>query len=346
MTYPAPHPASGRHRREARALLARKTKPPGSLGRLEWLAAELCAIQHQVPPRTAKRRVIVFAGDHGIVAEGTSAYPPEVTAQMVGNFAAGGAAINVLARHAGAELEVVDVGVASALRDGLALDRKVRQGAHNFARQSALDGVEVGRAVAVGVERATAAKEAGVDVLALGEMGIGNTASAAALLSLLTGAAAEETVGRGTGLDDRQLARKREVIAGAVARHRRFVRTPFDALCAVGGLEISALVGAILGAASCRVPVVIDGFICTVAALVAARLAPLSREAMLFAHRSAEAGHALALGALGATPLLDLEMRLGEGSGAALALHLIEASARILREMASFDQAGVGTAVE
>jgi nicotinate-nucleotide--dimethylbenzimidazole phosphoribosyltransferase len=334
--------ASLAHRVRAQATLDRKTKPLGSLGRLEWLAAELCAIQYAALPQTDRKRILLFAGDHGIVAEGVSAYPQEVTAQMVANFAQGGAAICALARQAGAELEIVDVGVAASV-EGLALVRKVRAGTRNFAHEPALTPQETEAAIAVGIERASAAAEEGVHLLALGEMGIGNTASASALLSLLTGAEAAETVGRGTGLDDAQLAHKRAVIAQAVARHRSQARTPLEMLGAVGGLEIAALVGAILGAAAHRLPVVIDGFICTVAALTAARLAPLSREAMLFAHRSAEPGHARALQALDARPLLDLEMRLGEGSGAALALLLIEASARLMREMASFDEAGVST---
>jgi len=319
-----------------------KTKPPGSLGRLEELAAQLCAIQRRVPPQTDRKRILLFAADHGIVEEGTSAYPQEVTGQMVANFANGGAAISVLARQAGAELEVVDVGVIGAV-DGRALNRKVRAGTRNFAREPALTVAEAERAIAVGLERAQHAADSGVNVLALGEMGIGNTASASALLALLTGADAGATVGRGTGLDDAQLARKQAVIARAIARHRPQAQTPFDALCAVGGLEIAALVGAMIGAAADLLPVVIDGFICTVAALAATRIAPPARDALLFAHRSAETGHRLALEALDAAPLLDLNMRLGEGSGAALALPLIEASARLLREMASFEQAGVST---
>lgn len=342
MELPYIEAASAHHRAEAQALLDGKTKPPGSLGRLEELAAQLCAIQRRVPPQTDRKRILLFAGDHGIVAEGTSAYPQEVTGQMVANFASGGAAINALARQAGAELEVVDVGVIGAV-DSRALDRKVRAGTRNFAREIALTLEEAEQAMAVGLERAQSAADAGGHLLALGEMGIGNTASASALLALLTGVDAEATVGRGTGLDDAQWAQKRAVIARAVARHRPQVQTPFDALCAVGGLEIAALVGAIIGAAANRLPVVIDGFICTVAALTAVRMAPLARDALLFAHRSAETGHQLALEALDAAPLLDLNMRLGEGSGAALALHLVEAGARILREMASFEQAGVST---
>lgn len=340
---PSIEPASETHREQAQAVLDMKTKPLGSLGKLERLAAQIAAIQRSLPPKTDNKRIVVFAGDHGITAEGTSAYPQEVTAQMVANFANGGAAINVLARHAGADLEIVDVGVASAI-DGLALDRKVRAGTRNFAKERAMTDEETAQALRVGEERAQAAADAGVHILAFGEMGIGNTASASALLSLLTGPPADVTVGRGTGLDDVQLAHKREVIDRAMAFHRSKAAIPFDCLCAVGGLEIAALTGAMLGAAANRIPVVVDGFICTVAALTAMRLAPASRDAMIFAHRSVEPGHALALTSLAAVPLLDLDMRLGEGSGAALALHLAEASGRIYREMASFAEAEVSTA--
>jgi nicotinate-nucleotide--dimethylbenzimidazole phosphoribosyltransferase len=336
-------PASPAHYSQALARLDRKTKPLGSLGRLETLAAQLCAVQRRIPPRAERARILLFAGDHGVVEEGVSAYPQEVTAQMIINFARGGAAINVLARQMEAELEVVDVGVAASTGD-LALNRNVRAGTRNFAREPALTSEEALRAVEVGRERASAAKEAGADILALGEMGIGNTASASALLSLRTGAVPEATVGRGTGLDDAQLERKRTVIGRAVALHAAAAGDPWETLCAVGGLEIAALTGAALQSASLCMPVVIDGFICTVAALMAAWIAPRSRDAMIFAHRSAEPGSLLALSTLDANPLLDLGLRLGEGTGAALALPLIKASARILAEMASFDEAGVSEA--
>jgi nicotinate-nucleotide--dimethylbenzimidazole phosphoribosyltransferase len=343
MKIPELVPVSESHREAAQRLFDNKTKPLGSLGRLEALASQLCAIQHRVPPRVERRHILLFAADHGIVAEGVSLYPQVVTAQMVANFAAGGAAINVLARQFGAALEIVDVGVAGSTL-GLALDRKIRAGTRSFVQEVAMTVGETQQAIEVGRERVEAAVRSGIDLLALGEMGIGNTASAAALLSLLTGRPAEETVGRGTGLDDAQLAHKREVIARSVAFHTaQQATTPFEMLCAVGGLEIAALVGAMLAAASQRVPVLVDGFICTVAALVAVGLAPNVRGYMLFAHRSAEQAHALALETLGAEPLLDLGMRLGEGSGAALAFPLVEASVRLLREMASFESAGVST---
>jgi nicotinate-nucleotide--dimethylbenzimidazole phosphoribosyltransferase len=343
MKIPEIPPVSYSHRAAAQRLFDNKTKPLGSLGRLEQLAAQLCAIQERVPPRVERRHILLFAGDHGIVAEGVSLYPQVVTTQMVANFAAGGAAINVLARQFGATLEIVDVGVAGSTL-GLALDRKIRAGTRSFLHEPAMTPTEAENALEVGRERVEAAVRNGLDLLALGEMGIGNTASAAALLSLLTGCSAEETVGRGTGLDDVQLTHKRDVIARSVELHAVQATTPFAMLCAVGGLEIAALVGAMLAAAANRVPVLVDGFICTVAALTAVRLAPNVRDTMIFAHRSAEQGHALALETLGAEPLLDLGMRLGEGSGAALAFSLVEASVRLLREMASFESAGVSTA--
>ncbi|MCW3094528.1 MAG: nicotinate-nucleotide-dimethylbenzimidazole phosphoribosyltransferase [Chthonomonadaceae bacterium] len=336
-------PVSEAHREAAQRLFDNKTKPLGSLGVLESLAAQLCAIQQRVPPRAEQRHVLLFAGDHGIVAEGVSLYPQVVTTQMVANFAAGGAAINVLARQFGATLEIVDVGVAGSTL-GLALDRKIRTGTRSFLQEAAMTPVEVQNALDVGRERVESAVRNGLDLLALGEMGIGNTASAAALLSLLIDVAAEETVGRGAGLDDAQLQHKRDVITRAVAFHAPRAKTPFEILCAVGGLEIAALVGAMLAAGSLGVPILVDGFICTVAALTAVAITPAVRDYMIFAHRSAEQGHAIALAALRAEPLLDLGMRLGEGSGAALAFPLVEASVRLLREMASFESAGVSTA--
>ncbi len=343
MMIPEISPVSEAHRDAAKRLFDNKTKPLGSLGALESVAAQLCAIQQRVPPRAEQKHILLFAGDHGIVAEGVSLYPQVVTTQMVANFAAGGAAINVLARQFGATLEIVDVGVAGSTL-GLALDRKIRVGTRSFLQEAAMTEAETQNALDVGRERVEAAVRNGLDLLALGEMGIGNTASAAALLSLLTGRDAEETVGRGTGLDDAQLQHKREVIARAVAFHTAEATTPFAMLAAVGGLEIAALVGAMLAAASQHVPILVDGFICTVAALAAVGIAPNARDYMIFAHRSAEQGHRFALSALEAEPLLDLGMRLGEGSGAALAFPLIEASVRLLREMASFESAGVSTA--
>lgn len=343
MKIPEISPVSETHREAAQRLFDNKTKPLGSLGMLESLAAQLCAIQQRVPPRVEQRHILLFAGDHGIVAEGVSLYPQVVTTQMVANFAAGGAAINVLARQFGATLEIVDVGVAGSTL-GLALDRKIRAGTRSFLQEAAMTEAETQNALDVGRERVESSARSGLDLLALGEMGIGNTAAAAALLSLLTGRDAQETVGRGTGLDDAQLQHKRAVVARGVEFHAGHAATPFEMLSAVGGLEIAALVGAMLAAGSLRVPVLIDGFICTVAALTAVGIAPTVRDYMIFAHRSAEQGHALALNALGAEPLLDLGMRLGEGSGAALAFPLIEASVRLLREMASFESAGVSAA--
>lgn len=336
-------PADPAYRAEAQRLLDNKTKPLGSLGRLEMLAADLCAMQRRIPPLTEKKRVVVFAADHGVVEEGVSIYPQEVTVQMVANFAQGGAAINVLARQAGADVEIVDVGVKGDTA-AMALNHKAMNGTANFARENAMTDVSLNHALMGGSLRAGAAHQEGVNLLALGEMGIGNTTSAAALLCLLTDTPPEHAVGRGTGATDEVLATKLSVVTDAVTRHRRPDLPAWEALRAVGGLEIAALTGAMLGAASLRMPVIIDGFICTVAALAAARIAPSSRDYMIFAHCSAENGSRRVLEALEALPLFDLGMRLGEGSGAAIALHLVEASGRILREMASFEQAGVSTA--
>lgn len=338
---PIPEPSEA-FKAKAQELLDQKTKPQGSLGRLEEVAEQLCAIQHQIPPATTKKRVLLFAADHGIVAEGVSAYPQEVTTQMLANFVAGGAAISVLARLAGLELKLIDVGVVADTPLGV-INRKIRRGTRNFALGPALTQEEVCQAIAVGLEQAHQAAAEGVHLLCFGEMGIGNTASASALLSLLTCTPPEKTVGRGTGLSDAQLAHKIAVIEKALALHSLHVRGPLDALSAVGGLEIAALTGAILGAAAHRIPAIVDGFIVTVAALLATQLSPSVRGALLFAHCSAEKGHRHVLEILKAKPLLDLDMRLGEGSAAALASFFVEAAARLLREMASFSEAGVST---
>ncbi len=334
-------PLPALNQREAtQAAFDAKTKPIGSLGRLEWICGELAAIQGQTPPVVDRRRVLVFAADHGITAEGVSAYPQAVTHEMLKNFAAGGAAINVLSRRLGAALEVIDVGVVGEAVPGV-LNRKIRPGTRNFSVEAAMTKSEVEAAFEVGLDRAQVAYADGMRLLALGEMGIGNTASASALLSLLTDSNVEQTVGRGAGLDNAGLAHKVEVLRRAVELHSRPELTAEEALCCVGGLELAALAGAAVGAAANRVPVLIDGFICTVAALVAAHLSPECRGAMIFSHRSSEPGHALALRALDAEPLFDLGLRLGEGSGAALAISLVDAAVQLFCEMATFAGAGV-----
>ncbi len=324
----------------AQSEMDQKVKPPGSLGRLESLAIRISTYLETLTPRVERGRVLIFAADHGVSREGVSAYPREVTAQMVKTFSSGGAAITVLSRTLGLEVEVIDVGIDADLPEmpGV-VSAKVRRGSRNFLEEPAMTSEELEAALEVG--RSAVDRAAGADTVALGEMGIGNTTAAAALLSALTGAPPEETVGRGTGVDGARLLHKRAVVGKALQLHEKALEDPRSALAAVGGLEIAALAGAALEAARKRQLVLVDGFISTVAALAAVHLDPSIRPALFFAHRSAEAGHGRALEALEAEPLLDLGMRLGEGTGSALAFPVLKAAAAILREMATFSQAGV-----
>lgn len=318
------------------------TKPPGSLGRLEELAIQLAAITGQVRPRLPRKAVIVMAADHGVTREGVSAYPSDVTAQMVGNFLAGGAAINVLARRAGARVVVVDVGVASDIpaSDGLVV-RKVAQGTRNLAVEPAMTRQEAERAVEAGIEVVESEQRRGLDLVATGDMGIGNTTASSAIVALLAGRRVADVVGRGTGVDDDGLARKVQAIERGIQATRPDTTNPLDVLAKVGGLEIAGLAGVILGGAAHGLPVVIDGFISGAAALVAGTLCPESRRYMIASHRSVEVGHVAALEALGLKPLLQLDLRLGEGTGAAIAMHLIDDALAIQDEMATFSEAGV-----
>ncbi|MBH8580954.1 nicotinate-nucleotide--dimethylbenzimidazole phosphoribosyltransferase [Bisbaumannia pacifica] len=323
------------------------TKPPGSLGLLERLAIELALSQDEALPRVSPPGVLVFAADHGVAAEGVSAFPQAVTAQMVANFAAGGAAINVFARQHGARLEVIDVGVAGELPAEVGravVTARVRSGTRNLAVEDAMTRDEAEAAIAVGIQAAERAVAAGCRCLIVGEMGIANTTASSALLAALCDASLEAVVGPGTGIDAARLAHKCEVIARALDGRRVDADDPLGALAALGGLEIAAMVGAYLGGAARRVPLLVDGLIATVAALVACRLCPALRPYLIFGHRSREPGHEIALADLDARPLLDLELRLGEGSGAALAFPLLESACRLLAEMATFDQAGIGAA--
>jgi nicotinate-nucleotide--dimethylbenzimidazole phosphoribosyltransferase len=326
----------------ARARQDTLTKPPGSLGRLEELSIQLAAITGQARPSVARKAVIVMAGDHGVIAEGVSAYPAEVTPQMVLNFLGGGAAINVLARQAGARVVVVDIGVASDLapRPGLEI-RKVACGTRNIALGPAMTRAQAEEAITIGMQIVEAEIAKGLDLVATGDMGIGNTTASAAIVAALTGQPAARVTGRGTGVDDVGLSRKVAVIERALALNQPNPHDPLDVLCKVGGLEIAGLVGVILGTVAQRLPVVIDGFISGAAALVAVKLAPEVKPYLIAAHQSVEVGHRILLEHLGLRPLLDLDLRLGEGTGAALAFHLIEAAARILNEMATFGEAGV-----
>lgn len=317
------------------------TKPQGSLGVLEELSIRLAGIQADPLPSINRKVIIVMAGDHGVVSEGISAFPQEVTPQMVANFAAGGAGINVLARHSGAEVRVVDIGVAAEVDVPGVADRKVRPGTANMVEGPAMTREEAIASIEAGIDVAAEEIAGGADLLGTGEMGIGNTTPSSAILTVFSGADIVHTTGRGTGIDTGGLNLKREVIRRAIERNRPDSKDAIDVLAKVGGLEIGGLAGVILGAASNRVPVVIDGFISSAAALVAARLCSTAREYMIASHVSVEPGHKLLLEELGLKPMLFMDMRLGEGTGAALAAGLVEASARVLSEMATFADAGV-----
>jgi len=327
----------------ARDLQARLTKPAGSLGALEDLSVRLAGLAGACPPPLPDPAAIaVFAGDHGVHAQGVTPWPQEVTAQMVANFVAGGAVINAFARQVGASLMVVDVGVAIPLHGGDALlDANIRRGTRDLAVEAAMTVEEARAALEVGISVAGALVDGGAKCLITGDMGIANTTPAAALVAAFTGADAAAVTGRGTGIDDETHARKIAVVAGALVRHAPDPRQPLATLAALGGLEHAALAGFILGAAERRVPVIIDGVIAGSAAVVAAAFAPDAVAAMVAGHRSVEPGAALALAHLGLTPLLDLGMRLGEGSGAALALPIVAAAVRVLHDVATFDSAGV-----
>lgn len=322
----------------------RLTKPPGSLGRLEALGIRLAAIAGaHPPPRPAPAAIAVFAGDHGVVEEGVTAWPQEVTGQMVANFVAGGAAINVLARQHGASVTVVDVGVATDLAPldtPHLLRRNVRRGTANLAAGPAMTLGEAQTALDIGATVAVDLVAAGAAALVTGDMGIGNTTPAAALIAAFTGRSPAEVTGRGAGIDDRAMAVKVAVIERALERLGG-EREPLAVLAEIGGLEIAALAGFIIGGASHRVPVVIDGVVADAALLVAARLCPAATAYAIAGHRSTEPGATAALHHLGLEPLLDLGLRLGEGSGAALALPVLDSAALILQQMATFDGAGV-----
>ncbi|WP_144158796.1 nicotinate-nucleotide--dimethylbenzimidazole phosphoribosyltransferase [Paraburkholderia sp. BCC1885] len=328
-------------------LIDTKTKPPGSLGRLEALAQQMGLIQRTTHPTVQRPAMIVFAGDHGIAQEGVSPYPQAVTVQMVANFLAGGAAINALSRAAGVTLEVVNAGIATPLPnpEGL-IDIPVAAGTRNFAHEPAMTHDQALAAMRAGAERVRHHAALGTNVIGFGEMGIANTSAAACLMSRLCGVPIDECVGRGTGLDDAGLAIKRNVLAAALARHPSATdaqkgAAALDALATFGGFEIAMMAGAYLAAAEARMTILVDGFIATSALLVADAIAPHVREYCVFAHASNEAGHRRMLDHFGAVPLLSLDMRLGEGTGAALAVPLLRAAVAFLNEMASFESAGV-----
>ena len=318
------------------------TKPPGSLGRLESLSIQLAGIFGQPIPQVNGKAVIVCAGDHGVASEGVSAYPAEVTPQMVFNFLAGGAAINALARHAGADITVIDAGVAVDLepQPGLTI-AKVGYGAANIATGPAMSRDDAIRCLEIGINAANASADAGANLIAGGDMGIGNTTPSAAITAAITGADVATVTGRGTGVDDEALEGKIATIRRALDVNEPDGEDGLDVLTKVGGYEIGVLAGVMLGAAARNCAVIVDGFISGAAALVAWRLCPEIAQRYIAAHRSVEPGHNVGLQAMGLSPLLNMDMRLGEGTGAALAMHIVEASAKILSEMATFAEAGV-----
>lgn len=339
--FPVIEPLDQTLRTTLQHLIDTKTKPPGSLGRLETLARQMGLIQRTTHPTVERPVMIVFAGDHGIAQEGVSPYPQAVTAQMVLNFLAGGAAINALSRVAGVTLEVVNAGIATPLphAEGL-VDIPVAAGTRNFAHEPAMTRDQALAAMHAGAERVRHHAALGTNVIGFGEMGIANTSAAACLMSRLCDVPIDECVGRGTGLDNAGLARKRNVLAAALARHAPGTG-PLDVLATFGGFEIAMMAGAYLAAAEARMTILVDGFIASSALLVADALAPNVREYCVFAHASNEAGHRRMLDYFGAIPLLTLDMRLGEGTGAALAVPLLRAAVAFLNEMASFESAGV-----
>ncbi len=329
----------------ARARQDKLTKPPGSLGRLETLSVQLAGMTSKLSPRFQNKVVIVMAGDHGVTARGVSAYPREVTAQMVANFLRGGAAINVLARHSGSRVVVVDIGVAADMPSHPDLvSRKVAHGTQDFTQGPAMTRAQALQALDVGMEITDMEAAKGLDLVAPGDMGIGNTTASSALIAAITGAPAETVTGRGTGISEEARRHKVRVIQSALQLHMGDMGDTFGMLARLGGLEIAGLAGVCLAAAAKRVPVVIDGLISSAAAMVAASIAPEAKAYFIASHRSVEPGHQVALSWLGLEPLLDLNLRLGEGTGAVLAFPIIQAAANLLGEMATFDEAGVSEA--
>ena len=326
----------------AQAHLDDLTKPQGSLGRLEEIALKYVLATGSLTPVLTKKKICCFAGDHGVAIEGVSAFPAEVTPQMVYNMLNGGAAINVLTRHAGVDLDVVDMGVNHDFPDlpGL-VKRKVKPGSANIAIGPAMSEENALQAVLSGAELAVEAYKAGFHILGTGEMGIANTTPATALYSVLLDVPVESITGRGTGIDDERLKHKIGIIKQAIEVNASRSDTPFGALAALGGYEIAAITGFVLGAASCRVPVVVDGFISSSGAVVALKLCPAVEDYLFFSHLSNEQGHRVVMQKLGARPILDLDLRLGEGTGAALSMQLIEGALKIYNEMATFSGARV-----
>lgn len=337
-------PVEEDHYTRAQRRLDNLTKPKGSLGRLEELASRIVAITRNLKPSIKRKMIFTMAGDHGVVEEGVSAYPQEVTPQMVYNFLRGGAGINVLARHIGAEVIVVDMGVKQKiLTDGKKFkDKKVNFGTRNFAKEPAMTKEEAHRTLAGGIEAFEEVySEEKIDIIGVGDMGIGNTTPSSAIAAVITGEDVELVTGRGTGIDEATFSRKIEVIKRALSLHNPNPKDPIDVLSKVGGFEIGGIAGVILAASSKRVPVVVDGFIASCGALIAFELCPTVKDYLIAAHQSIEAGHMAVLSHMRLRPLLNLDMRLGEGTGAALGIGIVEAAVKIFNEMATFSEAEV-----
>lgn len=327
---------------KAQARLDNLTKPKGSLGRLEAIAARMVAITEELRPKAASKRIYVFAGDHGVEEMGISVFPREVTAQMVFNFLRGGAGINALARQVGAEVLVVDVGVDHDFQgiSGL-LDRKISRGTRNLARGPAMSRKQAIQSLAVGIKLARDARRDGVNLLGCGDMGIANTTPSSAITAVMTGESPEKITGQGTGINREKWRKKVQIIRQAIRKNRPDRKDPIDVLAKVGGFEIGGIAGLILGAASLRIPMVIDGFISGAGALIAAGLSPEVENYLFASHQSAEPGHRAILKSLRQKPILELDLRLGEGTGAALGMGIVEAAVRVLNEMAAFGEAKV-----
>ncbi|WP_422658142.1 nicotinate-nucleotide--dimethylbenzimidazole phosphoribosyltransferase [Paenibacillus sp. EC2-1] len=317
------------------------TVPPGSLGKLEAMAIQLAGITGNIKPSFDRREVIIMAGDHGVCDEGVSAFPQEVTPQMIHNFLAGGAAVNVLARQAGAEVVCVDIGVNSELSHSDLLSHKIRYGTANMAQGPAMSYDEAMQSIMVGVKVVEDAVKRGVQLFITGEMGIGNTTASSAVICALSDISVRDAVGRGTGIDDSRLQHKISVVERALEVNSPDPNDPVDVLSKVGGLEIGGLVGVILGAAVHGCPVIIDGFISSAAALLAKAICPVAADYMIVSHASHEQGHRRLLEELNLRPVLELDLRIGEGTGGVLCLHLVDAACRIVREMATFESAGI-----
>lgn len=326
---------------EAREYVNTLTKPIGSLGKLEELAIQLSGITNQVFPEVTRPGIVVFAADHGISDMGVSAFPKEVTTQMVYNFLNGGAAINVFAKQINALLKIVDIGVAEDINHEKLIHKKVKYGTNNYAYEDAMTEEEANKALLVGMEAAQQLIDEGAKCIIVGEMGIGNTATASAIVSVITGCSVEEAVGLGTGISDEGREKKVSIISLALSERKPNRKDAIDILTKVGGLEIAGMAGAIIKAAERKVPVILDGFISTSAALLAVLLEEKINDYMIAGHLSKEQGHFHALSFLNKSPLLDLDLRLGEGTGAALSFPLLEAATRMMKEMATFQSAGI-----